>query len=678
MAKKRNSFGGSLEEVDANISALNAERKAIADKINKGEKISGKENKRFSELDNTLTEANNARSSFVKETNTAPDQKVNVDSKTILGDPTKPSAPSINPGPSIDPNAPIISPVSNNINPQMWAGNEVQNLGVSDVLGAFGGLTNTPQIEQPATGQPAVASPTAVPQVNPITGQPDSPIANPDLSGVQTPLDSEQTILSEFLNDMQPNGNGTVEDAINQAAGVKGGSFKPTVGNLPQIATSQAELNIPGNNQILKGNVGGRIIGNQPIFVESGGVTPMAVLNNRRVAQQNAVLAREAERQKIFEAKAPELNDARFQRGFNEQFNTNQDKYITAAKEEYGDDWDKALKDQTTEVGRAYVNSLANFDFLARIGNQGTDKVNEVLAGMNSGDTVYSPQTRKLAQDYQDLEEQFAEGNLGGLINLQNVYGKLEGGIALDKLLKDQDIDIKGTVIQSAWESVNDDERWVTNTQKKTAYEDQIKVIAADLAKNQMAPSVDKGLITEEEISDHLNALYGYESISDRKITAKPKGGGGSTIIVNQESTQGEPIEEVVGGVNITAYDTQEVPTDIKPVDAVGLTYYNADGSTSKVDGSQNVDIVSLQLVKIADPNKPGEFKFKKVAIGTHEEEDVFGNKKEKTRAYDMEDMGSRFITDKVITKEDWDILNDRFDKKAKGTDVPEVTLPPR
>ena len=68
MSKKRKdkgSFGSSLEEVDANISAMEKERIDLAKKVNAG-KASGKENKRFGQLDTELTEANKARSTFQK------------------------------------------------------------------------------------------------------------------------------------------------------------------------------------------------------------------------------------------------------------------------------------------------------------------------------------------------------------------------------------------------------------------------------------------------------------------------------------------------------------------------------------------------------------------------------------------------------------------------------------
>jgi len=624
MAKKKKGFGNSLEEVDSNIANLEAERKAIADRINAGEKISSKENKRFSQLDAELESANRSRSSFVPDTSAPGTDSVNVDYKEVISDPTAPVGASGQPSPLLDPNANMVGPMNDP--------NALNN----DILGT----------------QPVMPDPSGM--------------------NIQTPADQQANALSEFLNNNQPSGQGTVEDAINQAAGTKVGQSQPSVGNLPQIMTSQQQLNIPGNNQILKGTVSGQIIGNQPIFVEGGGITPMAVLNNRRVAQQQAVLAKKAAQQELLNAKPPQLKDARFQRGFNELFTSNQDRFVKAAQEQYGDNWVEALKDQNTEIGRAYVNSLSNFDFLARIGDQSTDRIAEVKAGIDSGDMVYSPQTLQMLNDYEALEGDFASGNVGGLISLENAYNQLEGGIALDKLLNDQNIDVKGTVTQYASIAENND-AWTTTTQKKTAYENQLRQLAKDLAENQMAPSVARGITSGDQIFEHLNALYGYENIIDKKITTKPSGGGGSTIVVNTSDVQGEPIEEKVDGINYTAYHTQEVPTDIKSVSATGLKVYKPDGTMETVDGVRNVDFVSLQLVKVIDPNDPKNFTWKEVAVGTHEDTDPLGRKTTETKLYDMEELGSRLLTDGVIDQENLDNLNSTFDSIKKKNSIPQL-----
>lgn len=527
-------------------------------------------------------------------------------------------------------------------------------------------------------GQPSIIPPSAS----------DSPLSNilpsgdnsgGDLGFLNTPADNERRGIFELLSNLQNNGQGNVNEAVNQAAGLMGGAPSNSSGDLPQIAVSQQQLNIPGNNNILKGNVSGKMIGNQPIFVEGGGITPISVLNNRRVAQQNAQIARKAERQKIFEAKPPKLKDARFQGSFNNQFNENQDKFVKAAQEQYGDDWDLALKDQTTDLGRKYVNSLANYDFLAKIGDQSTDKIAEVEAGIKSGDTVYSDQTRKMLDEYESLEGDFANGNASGLISLEGAYNKLEGGIALDKLLNDQSIDVKGTVKGYASIADNND-NWTTTTTKKTEYEKQLKTLAKSLANNQMKPSISRGITTEEDIFEHMKSLYGYESVTTKKVNAKPKDGSGRLTLdmMNYQEEQDKTLRASVTDENgnesfedFKSHAYMPLSSNAKDSDFAGAKVFNSQGKTTKLqDGIKNVKPNGLTVTEVYN-EETGKKELKTAIVAeiteeienTNREGKITKSQNKRTVLIDYDSEEARARTD-FLTPE----VADEFRKKSNST----------
>ena len=328
------------------------------------------------------------------------------------------------------------------------------------------------------------------------------------------------------------------------------------------------------NDPILKGNVSGSMIGNQPIFVGGGDFMAMDVINNRQKAIQDAAAKRQADTQALLSQKPKMIKDQAFQKSLNDKFYSTRDSFIAQAQEENGANWDMVLKDQTNPLGRQFVQSMDNFDFVAEASDQVTDAIAVVDADLKSGKQIFSDKTLEVLENYKSLQGQFANGDVNGQISLREEFETLEGFKGLDLILKDDAIKIKGTVTQYA-SILEDSDKYVTTTQKKTAYEDQLKVISKDIAENQMRSPVAKGLISEDEIFEHMNALYGYESITKKSIKTKPSPSGGIKVNVDLGNKfEGEKIEKIQGKT-YTVGQSFEMPTGNKSLEASGLVFYD-------------------------------------------------------------------------------------------------------
>lgn len=622
MSKKRNSdggFGSNIEEVDQNIQSLESERKDLADKINQG-KVSGKESKRFDEIGNILVDANKFRSELQPVQGQVGNEDFVIDQKTVIG-------------------------TDNNGNP--------------------GGPSLV--IPEASSGQA-----NAVPGID-LGGQGD--VQTPGIAPIELQSDPNQNIVQQTLGGVnRPDGPTNIGQEINTATFGAGSNQKGFNGVKPgsEPLIQQGERATLGiNDPILKGNVSGQIIGNQPIFVGGGDFLATDMLNNRRKAIQDAANQRAAEAQELLNQKPPLIKDQAFQSSLNQQFYSSQENFIKKAQDAFGEDWDLKLKDQTNPLGREFVQTMDNFEFIAAASDQVTDEIAEVKKDLDDGSQVFSDGTLQILDEYQSLSGQFANGDVQGQISLREKFEELQGYKGLDKILKDDGVDVKGTVTQYA-SILEDNDKYVTTTQKKTAYEDQLKVIAKDIADNQMRNPVRKGLISEEQIFDHMNALYGYENIISKDIKNKPTPPGGIKINLDLGTEFGEEKIEKVGGADFTVVDAIEIPTNTKPLSASGLTVINADGTTNKVDGVRDIDMNSYQVVKVPNKNNPNEFDLKKVVVGTHTEKvEVSKGKFEDktfTNLYDLEEIGSRVKTDQLQNPQQWEDMNNRFDEKINGS----------
>lgn len=569
-------FGTNLQEVDSNIAAMNAEREELAKK--QGTKDF--DNARFEELTNNLVQANRQRSQYsgdvgLQSTGQFTEQRTTVPPVQLGQQPIAQTEAAQSTGSLLG-----------DINP-----------GAAEVVGAQSGMVPN---DLSALG----------------TGQPQTGLNTVPESG------SGNIIQSVLAGIDRTRGNG-IGSQINQAMFGQPGGYR----RQPAVDIGAGDLFFAAGEPIQKGTVSGQIIGNQPIFVGGADYFPTQVLARRQKALEDAAIAQKQAEQELLNRKAPLVKDKGFQKSLTQQYNTQFNQFVDQAREQYGDQWADALKDQTTPIGREFVQFTDNMDFIAASADQTTDEIAKIREGVETGDLVYSPETLQLLDDYENLQGQFAGGNIAGSVNLREEFGKLQGNIGLDKFLNDQNIDVKGTVTGYA-NVIDKGEYFETVEQKKTAYEDQLRGLAADWARpgSPLYPSVRSGLITEEQIFNHLNDLYGYENVVNKSVTNKPSGGDGRiTINMADLQTQNNKAINVPGTDaqgNTVSYQYNvlgETPiqTKLAPKDFAGAQVYNQNGQLVNLEeGISNIDVNSLSVVEVINP-ATGQKEAKKVIVGT-------------------------------------------------------------
>jgi len=629
-------FGNSLESVNSKIAELEQERKDLADKVNAGN-ASRRENKRFGDLDGIIEQGNRFRTTFETvpgEENTG-DNEFEIDKKTVIGEDKNPMG------------------TGNQVTPQIGQG-DVNPLGTTPISNIPQNVGNTGiQLGGGDLGTGVV----------------------PDITGGGAIVDPSDQIVSETIQGITRDDGGVIPDVESEINKSMFGSpeskgYPPVQKPGEAMALLDPSVSLGLNDPILKGNVGGQIIGSQPVFVGGGDFVAMHSINNRKKAIQDAALQRQQEKKDLMNQKPPLVKDQRFQGSLNNQFYGSINGMVDKAKEIYGEDWDLALKDQSNPLGREFVQTVSNYEFIAGQADQVTDLFAEIDADLESGDSVFSDETLQLRDDYNSLQNSFTNGEIGGVMSLSDEFFKLKGFTNLDKIIKDNDIDTKGTLTQYA-SILEDDDKYITTTQKKKAYEDQVHILAKGLADNQMRDAVRNGYITEEEIFERLNARYGYENIIDKKITTKPAGTG-VKVEFDLSGEFGEPRKESFDTFDTFAYESVEVPTGVKPSQAVGLGYYDENGTLVQETGTQNVDWVSFQVIEVNDPDT-GQPVRKKVIVGESTEKVPVkeGNQvkyvdKKVTKAYDLDQVESRLLTDKVVNTDQMEGINAKLDTKMQ------------
>jgi len=621
MAKSKNPpvFGNNLQEVDQNISAMNAEREQLAQK--QGTKDF--DNKRFEELTNNLVAANQQRSSL-SPVDSGTSQPFNVQTTTVP--PVQTGLPSTTQtvfGQQASTEDSLSGPLAGDITPGQ------------EVIGAQSMMDQTAQPTLPGNDVSLMTSGNMLPGAN----QP-----------VQMPQGGTNGIVQSVLGNVDRSKNDGISNAINSSIFGQPSSYKQD----PSVDMTANDLFFASNEPIQKGSVSGQIIGNQPIFVGGADYFPTQVLMRRQKAIQDAAIAQKQTEQEFLNQRAPMIKDKGFQQSLNSMFNDQFGSVVNEAKSKYGENWLNAIKDQSTDVGQKYVNFADNMDFIAGSADQVTDNIAEVRAGVETGDLIYSDETLNLMDDYEKMQNQFAGGDVNSLVNLRKEFGQLEGHIGIDKVLNDQGIDIKGTVTQTA-SVIDKGDYYETTEQKKTAYEDQLRVIANDLANQQLRSSVRGGLVTEEDIFNHLNALYGYEKITNKSISQKPTGSGAITINLDQPPvvTDTPVLDSQWNSLNMVY--KREIPTAGKPMEVSGASYYDKNGNLVREKGVVDINPNAVGVAEFTVKNPDGTTKtvYKKGVVGTYTEPEVRDPEGKvvqpavtKTKVYSWDELNKRFQAD--------------------------------
>lgn len=657
MAKGKSTpaFGSTVEEVDGSIAQMNAEREAIAAK--QGTKDF--DNKRFEELSNNLEQANIQRAQLSPPDKGAPqtftEQKTTVPPAQVGGEAQTTTT--------------FGAPAQSNqgiqgMNPLDMTGQSMP--GGQEVIGAQSQLGNDLSL---------------------LNNQ--QSFSSPDIPQEQVPQGGG-SFLQNFLASIDRSKGDGIESSINksmfgQPTG-SGGGFKAQ----PLVDINANDLFFASNEPILKGMSSGVLTGSRGIYVGGGDYFPAQVLNQRKKAIQDAAIAQKQKEQDFLSQRAPLIKDKGFQKNLNDRFNGEFNSMVDQAKETYGDGWYDAITDQSTDIGRQFVNFSDNMNFLAGSADQSTDLIATTRNNMDEGKLVYSPETMQMLDDYENMQGQFANGDVGSLVNLREEYGKLQGYIGLDTYLNEKSVDIKPTV--TGWANVIDNnDSYITSESKKTAYEEQLRQLANGWATgkvpSELTPLVRSGMITEEDIFNHLQSLYGYDAVvTTKSVSNKPAGSGSITINMEQPPFVGEtPVLDSEGNDFNFVYK-REIPTVGKPMETSGAQYYDKNGNLVREKGVVNINPNTVGVTKFTVQNPDGTYstQYKKGVVGTSvvpavtdEDGKVIQPEKTVTKVYSWDEMHKRFKTDNPTNADTFDKTNAEMDaeitrltQQPSGTDM--------
>lgn len=367
---------------------------------------------------------------------------------------------------------------------------------------------------------------------------------------------------------------------------------------------------MPGiTDPILKGNVGGRVIGSQPIFVRSGAYIPYNVMDERKRALERVAKARAAAASSFQPPKIPLTKDPRFQQRVNDQFDSIYNSMVKEAQEKYGDNAFLMLQNPNSSVGRKWAQAIDNLSVYAREVDQVTDLVSDIRKGQLSGEQVYSQETNGLVEDFFRLTGEFEGGKVD--VNIRKTLNDLQGSLSVDKAFKDYGIlDKLNYSINQVVGNITESGDWASVRDKTTkTIKDQAKVLAKQL-KDPRGGILSNSPYSEEEIAQRIEAIYGDQILRDMEFKARPTGGAGSGYRVSDKSLLNRQDNITVWGLSnvpgesIQLSNTVPIPKgkDAKPVQLTGGSYFTEDGQLVQLEAGK---VVSFDPAAFTDVTLP-------------------------------------------------------------------------
>jgi hypothetical protein len=515
----------------------------------------------------------------------------------------------------------------------------------SDSLGFSTATPNAP---------PPVNNPLQVPvNVTQSNGEvmptaPQIPVVPTSLNGMTDLINTNQTAQAQQLG-VDPAGMAF----INQQKAA----------NLPQTEIGSQEMAslFPGmKHNINVGTYGGSIVGSNPIFVPGGNIMAIDPILEKRKLEEAAKIkaAQDAAKNADFTLRKPkELKDKFFQESINKEANALNNEFLKVARDIYGEDYQQVIKNpQMFDIGREYIQTFDSLDLMVEQADQITDVLADMQSNIDKGDKFYSPETMEKLKEYQDMMNEYENGNVKGLIGLRPLLNDLQGGKVLDEYFKDKNIigSIEGAISGStSLSNLNDDYTKLT-TSDKTKYDENIRILSEQLAKDAFSSEISKGLYTVEDIATRLKGYLQNKNQSKTTISRSTVGdgsSGGSTKAEDLVGLDGAPNNKLINGKDYNM-EGEVVFQNKKGATArqSGLISVNADGTEEKLEGILEFRPVTINALRTTNPkaNASGG------AIDTGVE-------------VEMESQVIPVITAKVIVEEDeLDIYGEPTGKKIK------------
>lgn len=282
---------------------------------------------------------------------------------------------------------------------------------------------------------------------------------------------------------------------------------------------------MPGlEDPILKGTYSGRIVGNNPIFVRSGGYIPWGLVDARDRANKAAIAERAALLSKFDMPEAPKTKDARWTGELQLEFYNSVNKYIEESKKMYGDKWAVMLQDPRSSLGRNFAQTLDNYNTVAREIDQITDIMATIEKDDKEGKGTYSAETMDKYRAYKKGIEDFANGKVG--VNIRKDLNELVGTMSLDEKLKTQILPELERQVNENWGKFAAQGEY--DLARKSRYE-TIEKGAREIARQMKAEGgqyYNVPWVTEDMIYRRLKAMMPDIQESDIRTVSTPTRGG--------------------------------------------------------------------------------------------------------------------------------------------------------
>lgn len=398
--------------------------------------------------------------------------------------------------------------------------------------------------------------------------------------------------------------------------------------------TNQALM--PGLSQPI--NVGtstGQIIGSHGVYVPSGQVAPWGTFMQQQKQMQEAqkqldiqeskkaIAADKAEKDaaKAFQFERPKiasLKDPAFQKSVNETYNTTVNSYVDQAKQIYGKDWQVALKSDT-RLGREFKQVMDGLEVLTKNADIMTDKFAAIQEDIKTGDKYYSDEVKKAFRNYEQMMDEFEDGDFRALGNMREVLKNIDGHIELNTFLNKKGIlsNVVAQVTGSSGAVKSVGEFYEMRTSDRKNYDKNI---------NAMIKSIRKSLggdypYTDQDIRNALEGHFQNQSKSTKKIYNKPKDSlkmskediifqeGEKEVMTQKVDEQGNKL----GTQRFNSVLTVPLPQPKKALKIEGIKEFGADGVSRSLANVKDVKPVSAQLVEHTLPN--GQIVWKPVIV---------------------------------------------------------------
>lgn len=401
------------------------------------------------------------------------------------------------------------------------------------------------------------------------------------------------------------------------------------------VASTFPTLNQPIN----VGNVGGQIIGNQPIFAAPGLVLPFGVLMEQQrqlqvaqqqqdklanVARTEAELGERARREafKFERPKIPTLKDPGFQGSLNEAGNSVINSFVDQAKQLFGADWQIALKSDT-RIGREFQQAIDGIDVVARNADFITEKFANVQEGIKTGEVFFSDGVKKAFRDYEQMIGAFEGGDVTALANARQVLANIDGHVELNNFLKDSGIlsNVIAQVTGGTGSPKDMGDFLALRTTDRKSFDRNIAAMVKNVRKSL---GIDFPF-TDAEIQNALEGHFQNQSKSETILVKKPKervrlklrpeeikfqqGDKDKFITTTFINNKGERTEIQN---RFTVVSELLLPQSKKGVKIAGVISVSPKGLGTDIRDITEINPISLQIIKFDD--KQDNVQFKKVA----------------------------------------------------------------